>query len=238
MTVGFPPPPIVDANTRQLLDTLEVRGKELLDVGCGDGQLVRALTRAGARVTGVECGALPLARARTLESAGEEYYVEGVAECLPFNDSSRDIVVFFNSLHHVAVPQQGQALREAARVLRPGGFIYLAEPLAEGPNFEAGKAIDDETRVRASALVAIQESYKNSSLQQVLEVSYQHTIAYRDFAAFCEAKVYVDAGRARYLAEHEAEMHAAFVSAGREVADGWVFEQPMRANLLKKGTVA
>ncbi len=226
---------MADANARQLLDSLEVRGIEVVDVGCGDGQLVRTLTHAGARVTGVECGALPLARARASAAVGEEVYVEGVAESLPFGDHSRDLMVFFNSLHHVAVPKQGQALREAARVLRPGGFIYLAEPLAEGPNFEVGKAIDDETGVRASALAAIQESCGGGGLlQQVLEISYQHTIIYRDFEDFCDAKVHVDAQRARYLAEHEAEMRATFASTGQQVAVGWAFEQPMRANLLKK----
>jgi ubiquinone/menaquinone biosynthesis C-methylase UbiE len=58
-------------------------------------------------------------------------------ERLPFAAAAFDLVLLFNSLHHVPVDRQGAALAEAARVLRPGGDLLVAEPLAEGPWFDS-----------------------------------------------------------------------------------------------------
>jgi ubiquinone/menaquinone biosynthesis C-methylase UbiE len=93
-------PPVRSA--RDVLDeTLPAGAPVVVDVGCGDGALVRHLARRGARAIGVEPGAQPLARARASEPVGGERYEEGGADALPLEDASADVVVFANSLHHV-----------------------------------------------------------------------------------------------------------------------------------------
>ncbi len=81
------------------------------------------MTRCGATVTGLECTPRQLEKALAAEPAGDEAYVGGVGEDLPFDDASMDTVVFFNSLQHVAVEAQAAALGEAARLVRRGGVI-------------------------------------------------------------------------------------------------------------------
>ncbi|HEY2637606.1 MAG TPA: class I SAM-dependent methyltransferase, partial [Solirubrobacteraceae bacterium] len=133
-------------------------GRDVVDVGSGDGGLARWLAGRGARGGGVAVGAEPLARARAADPVAGERYVEGVAQDLPLGDASADVVVFMQSLHHVPGASLGAALDEAARVLRPGGVVYVQEPLAEGPLFEVLRLVDDETGVRAAAAEALERA--------------------------------------------------------------------------------
>lgn len=99
--------------------------KSVLDVGCGQGIDLVRYARAGARVTGVDLTArhVELARAH-LEALGLEGNVlEGDAEQLPFPDATFDLVSSNGVLHHT--PDMPAALREIARVLRPGGRFVL-----------------------------------------------------------------------------------------------------------------
>lgn len=138
-------------NPDVLTDTLAVAGKQLIDVGCGNGHLVRHLARHGAQVLGVECSPRQLAAAHAAARVADETIVEGVGQALPAADASADIVVFFNSLHHIPGEHMATALNEACRVLRADGVVYVAEPLAEGEFFALCRAVDDETQVRATA---------------------------------------------------------------------------------------
>ncbi|MCB2102477.1 MAG: class I SAM-dependent methyltransferase, partial [Rhodobacterales bacterium] len=142
-------------NAEVLKETLDLDGKDVLDVGCGNGGLTRLMTRQGARVTGLEVSPKQLERARAEEPAGDEMYIEAPGENLPFGDACMDIVVFFNSLHHVDMGAMDAALAEAARVLRPGGQVYVSEPMAEGSHFEVMQPAHDETEVRAAAYAAL-----------------------------------------------------------------------------------
>ena len=98
-----------------LAAAVELKDKRVIDVGAGDGNMARFMAGHGAHVLGVECAPRQLARAHAADKVADERYVEGVGEALPAPDASADLVVFINSLHHVPVEGQGQALAEAAR---------------------------------------------------------------------------------------------------------------------------
>lgn len=222
-------------NNQVLPETLELAGKWVIDVGCGDGALVRLMTRHGARVSGIECSREMLTTARAAEPAGEETYLEGVGERLPFAEASVDIVVYFNSLHHVAVESQPEALREAARVLVPGGLLYVSEPLAEGPHFRLMKPVIDETRVRARAYRALAEAPDDAGLVEVREFSYVHPARHRDYEAFRDQVCAINPQCRAVFEELDAEMRSAFERLGRKTEKGVEFDQPMRVNLLRRG---
>jgi ubiquinone/menaquinone biosynthesis C-methylase UbiE len=103
------------------LDYGSTAGLEVLDLGCGQGIDVVQYARAGARVTGIDLTPrhVELARQHTQALALEATIVEGDVERLPFPDASFDRVVSNGVLHHT--PDMPAALREARRVLRPGG---------------------------------------------------------------------------------------------------------------------
>ena len=217
-----------------VVETLVPAGKRVIDVGCGDGTLVRLLAGHGAHVLGIECSPRQLAKARAQPPVADEEIVEGVAQALPSPDSSADAVAFFNSLHHIPPRDMEAALAEAARVLKPGGLIYLSEPLPEGPFFTVCRPIDDETEVRAAALAAITAAGQGG-LRAEAEFRYLHTIRMESYEAFRERVVSANAEREARFAEMDTAMRQLFIRTAERNADGdFVFDQPMRVNLLRK----
>ncbi len=100
-----------------------VAGARLLNVGCGTGGFNALARSAGADAWGVDASEEPAAIAalrtpdRILCAAAEE---------LPFPAASFDVVYCYSTLEHVA--DASRAVREMARVLRPGGALYLHTP--------------------------------------------------------------------------------------------------------------
>jgi SAM-dependent methyltransferase len=222
-------------STRDVLDaTLPDGDPVVVDVGCGDGALVRHLARRGARAIGVELGDEPLARARAHEPVGDERYLAGGAQALPLEDASADVVVFANSLHHVPVDLLDTALAEAARVLRPGGLLYVQEPLAEGPYFELLRPVDDETEVRAEAHAAIGRAAQHG-LRHEREERFESEVVHPDFESFRDRIVLADAERAERFAPIEDDLRARFEASGERTDDGqFHFLHPMRVDVLRR----
>src|SRR5690242_8616082 len=81
----------------QLAKAIDLRGKTVADIGCGDGAFVRALASAGADAIGVEVSEAAVARARERDPAHR--YELGGAERLPFEDGSIDVATLMRSLH-------------------------------------------------------------------------------------------------------------------------------------------
>jgi ubiquinone/menaquinone biosynthesis C-methylase UbiE len=106
----------------RLVESADLRGRRILDVGCGTGRLAEALAeRAASRVWGVdrEPRMLAVARERVPANVGLK---EGRAEALPFRDGWFERVVFWLSIHLV---DRAAALTEAGRVLVPDGRLAL-----------------------------------------------------------------------------------------------------------------
>jgi ubiquinone/menaquinone biosynthesis C-methylase UbiE len=114
-------------------DILKVVGakpsQRILDAGCGYAYHTVRLARSGASITAVDFSSAALEAAnRTLERAGLVDRVElkqADLTSLPFADSSFDFVVSWGVLMHI--PKLEAALRELARVLKPGGILVLCE---------------------------------------------------------------------------------------------------------------
>ena len=102
-------------------------GRELLDVGCGGGILSEALARAGARVTGIDLSpaALATAELHALDSGLAIHYRLASAEALAAELPARfDVVTCMEMLEHV--PDPASVLVALARLVRPGGALFLS----------------------------------------------------------------------------------------------------------------
>jgi len=100
-------------------------GLRVLDVGCGNGYVLKQYARFGALVVGVDLTqkAVDLCRARFEQAGliGDFRITDG--ECLAFDDASFDIACSMGVLHHIEDPRP--MIAEMYRVLKPGGRIIL-----------------------------------------------------------------------------------------------------------------
>ncbi len=212
-------------------DILEPAGKTIIDVGCGDGAIVRHLVRLGAVAIGIEVSEGQLERARKQAGEGADYRVAS-GESLPLADASAEAILFMKSFHHIPKQSMPAALQEAARVLKPGGQLIAIEPLAEGNYFEAMLPLEDETEVRAAAHAVLQSPPANLLPDQ--EFFYDTVVRFRDAGHFIEAITAPDPARRERLPKAEAELRRRYEAYAQYDAEGAFFVAPMRRNVFRK----
>jgi SAM-dependent methyltransferase len=104
---------------------------KVLDLGCGDGQIARALAAQGSDVLGVDPTQLHIDVA--IERGGGPRYLLGGATKIPADDETFDAVVACLVFEHI--DQMDEAMTEVARVLKPNGqfSFFLNHPLLQTP---------------------------------------------------------------------------------------------------------
>jgi ubiquinone/menaquinone biosynthesis C-methylase UbiE len=107
-----------------ILDAFALKpGQALFDAGCGSGVVCVLAANRGLDVTGLDASPAFIEVARQRCPSGR-FAVGNLSEPLPFADESFDGVMFSNSLQFV--PNAGDAMHEAVRVLKPGGRTVIA----------------------------------------------------------------------------------------------------------------
>ena len=105
-----------------------LRGRRVLDVGCGGGILAEAMAQRGAQVTGIDLAAKPLkvARLHALDTGAQGLeYLEVAAEELALQrPGAFDTVTCMEMLEHV--PQPDSVVRACATMARPGAHLFFS----------------------------------------------------------------------------------------------------------------
>jgi ubiquinone/menaquinone biosynthesis C-methylase UbiE len=114
-----------DAFYRWVLKKLKpIPGRQLLDIACGEGHLLRAAAEQGLCATGVDFSTQAIRSARQIAQRAHATIAD--AERLPFPKHTFDYATNLGSLEHFWSPEQG--LREMGRVLKPDGLAALVLP--------------------------------------------------------------------------------------------------------------
>lgn len=149
---------IKDEFFKKLTEAISLSGKEVLEVGCGEGTRSQDIARACKFLFSIDPNESDViaARERNIPNA---LFNQGVAENLSFDDKSVDVVIFKLSFHHVPKTLMEQSINEALRVLRPGGWIVFLEPGMNGSLFDAEIDFDaydgDEREAKKDAYAAM-----------------------------------------------------------------------------------
>lgn len=112
---------------RYVADRVELNGAKVLDVGCGAGLLSEALAGEGARVTAIDLAPelIDVAKLHQLEAGHAIDYrlqsVEALADEIP---GGFDAITCMEMLEHV--PDPGSVIEACARLLKPGGTLFLS----------------------------------------------------------------------------------------------------------------
>ncbi len=213
-------------HAEHIASRVQMTGAQVLDVGCGNGQVMRELERLGAAAFGLEIDEAPLAAAVAAGTLRERLK-RGLAQALPFADQSFDGLAFVFSFHHVPVDAHERALTEAVRVVRGGGFVVAIDPLPFGLLTEVLQPLEDEFEVRSNA-------HRRLSRPQVEGLDLDGVAHYeiaRVFAGvegFIARAVTVDPARAAAAADPAVreEVSRRFAAIAKPQAAGYVLTQP------------
>ncbi|TVQ28934.1 MAG: class I SAM-dependent methyltransferase [Geminicoccaceae bacterium] len=212
-------------HTEVIRELVPLAGRIVADIGCGRGGLARWLAREASLVLGFDLQPAALRAARDA-SEGQVPVAAATAERLPLREACLDVGIVFNSLHHF--PDPPAALAEAARVIRPGGQLYVAEPLPEGSYFAFMQPVDDETAVRRAAQTAL-AGIQPAQFALAKTADYAYDIVVRDLDAELAGWLAVDASRQAAIEAIGADWPRRYEALGVPHDGGRRFEQPMRA---------
>lgn len=232
---------IADPDSSPVLDEFDVIFAELpmlnatvLELGCGKAEKTRKIAASGkvAAIVAMEVDEIQHGKNLKNSDLPNVTFRRGAAEAIPADDGSFDIVMMFKSLHHVPMDKMDAAFSEMYRVLRPGGWAWISEPVYAGAFNEVIRLFHDEKQVREAAFAATQRAIADGRFQLVRQRFFSVAGHYQDFDQFEEQVIRVTHTNHRLAPElHDAvrqafEMH--MTPAGAH------FHNPLRIDILRR----
>ncbi len=177
--------PVITSELALLETLVPLAGTQLIEAGCGAAQLARELVGRyeTTEVVGIEVDDRQLAKNR-MNPAERLRFERAGAEAIPFADASFDGALMLKSLHHVPLPLMDQALAELARVLRPGGWLYVSEPVYAGALNELIRLFNDEGVVRAAAQAALDRAIASGRWAAAATHRFETPVRFAGFEEF------------------------------------------------------
>ncbi len=160
--------------------------KHILELGCGCAEITRDIATSGTnrKITALEVD--EIAHEKNLQITDLPNVTFGLsgAQEIPLEDESVDVVFMFKSLHHVPIELMETSMREIKRVLKPGGLVYISEPVFAGEFNEILRLFHDEQKVREAAFIAIKKAVDEGLFSLVEETFFNSPMKFESFAEF------------------------------------------------------
>lgn len=235
-TPGFDPDllPIQNEELDLLDELVPLKAQKIIELGCGSARLARHLLKRWplCRITALEVDAVQHAKNLATPQDGLTFVVAG-AQAVPFADASFDLALMLKSLHHVPMAAMDQALAEVARVVRPGGFLYVSEPIYGGAMNELARLYNDEGVVRPAAQAALDRALANGQhWAEIAERRFAQEVRFASFDDFAQRMMYPSFADHRIDEAMLERVRVAFEPhCGEQGAD---FVRPMQVRLLRR----
>ncbi|WP_287923332.1 class I SAM-dependent methyltransferase [Diaphorobacter sp.] len=217
-----------------LVELLPTPGTRVIELGCGGARMARQMLQRwpDMRYLGLEVD-LRQHAINLQDTPPRMRFAVGGAQAIACDDAQFDLALMLKSLHHVPLDAMDQALTEVARVLRPGGHLYVSEPVYEGALNEIVRLYNDEGIVRAAAQAALDRALAvRSTWEQVAQRRFDMPVHFEDFAQFERRMMNPTFADHRIDAPLRERVAAAF--APHCTMQGAHFVRPMHVRLLRR----
>lgn len=234
MKIADPGPAVLVNEIELLLSEVSLNDARIIELGCGRAEKTRAIAATGlpARIVALEVDERQQRKNLLLDPMPKVEFVFGGAQAVPFDDESFDLALMFKSLHHVPPPLMPVALHEIHRLLRPGGWAWISEPVFAGELNELMRLFHDEQAVRAAAFAAIRQALDQGLFVLRKQLFFNTRSHFRDFDDFAERMIQVTHSDHRLSPETYAAVRDRFESSMS--TPGATFHAPQRVDLLVK----
>ena len=167
---------------------LDLNNKNILELGCGSATLTRLIATAGKGryVIATEVDQIQHEKNLLIDDLPNVEFKLGGGENIQSDNNTFDVVFMFKSLHHVPLDLMDDVLVEINRVLKPGGFLYISEPIFKGEFNEILRLFHDEQSVRQSAFSTVKKFVHTGLFTLVDEIFFNSPSNYNNFQEFEE----------------------------------------------------
>ena len=165
---------------------LDLDGKHILELGCGNAEITRDIATSGAdrKITALEVDEIAHEKNLQITDLPNVTFALSGAQAIPLEDESVDVVFMFKSLHHVPLDLMEPSMREIRRVLKPGGLAYISEPIFAGDFNEILRLFHDEQKVREAAFSIIKKVVDEGLFNLVEETFFNSPMKFENFTDF------------------------------------------------------
>lgn len=213
---------------------LSLDNKHILDLGCGSSVKTRDIATSGfdRKITALEVDEIAHEKNLRIRDLPNVTFGLSGAQQITLEDESVDVVFMFKSLHHVPADLMETSMHEIRRVLKPGGFAYISEPVFAGDFNEILRLFNDEQKVREAAFNTVKKAVDDGLFDLVEEVFFNSPKRVENFAEFENHTI--KASHSCYQLDEKLYMLIKQRFERHLGEDGAYFSVPIRVDLLRR----
>jgi ubiquinone/menaquinone biosynthesis C-methylase UbiE len=213
-----------------------------IELGCGDASAAKKLADSypHIHIQAFEVDAIQHEKNLANDSSKKQldnltFGVAGMQDTIPVDDVSADAVFMLKSLHHVPGDQLEQGFAQVHRVLKPGGILFVSEPIfANDPFSGILRIFHNEQGERKRAFEAIQHSVENGMFRLKEEIHHQWRLVFPNGWADFQARMLGQTHTHFHLTDDMMKQVQAKVEENTKGDGSAEFLVPMRVDVLVK----